>query len=59
LYSADLTQADKTGFLDYKSKVNALTKDDIQQVAKKYLTKGHITGILYPAEQDSSDTDSK
>jgi zinc protease len=51
LYSADLTQADKTGFLDYKSKVNALTKDDIQQVAEEYLTKGHITGILYPEEE--------
>ena len=38
----------KTSFED---RVNALTKKDIQEVAKKYLTKGYILGILYPEKK--------
>jgi zinc protease len=46
-----IDQTNKTAFLHYKKKVKALTQDDIQQIAKEYLTKGHITGILYPKKK--------
>lgn len=49
LVQSAINQTDKTAFLHYKKKIKSLTGDDIQQIAKKYLTKGHITGILYPA----------
>ncbi len=51
LVQADVNQTSKTAFLHYKQKVKALTPRDIQQVAKKYLTQGHITGILYPEKK--------
>lgn len=35
----------------YEEKVNALTKDNIHAVAKKYLSKGYITGIHLPEDQ--------
>ncbi len=51
LVSAATSQTDKTAFLEFKSKVEALTAEDIQRAAKKYLTQGHITGILYPEKE--------
>ncbi|WP_394750006.1 M16 family metallopeptidase [Spongiimicrobium salis] len=35
----------------FEEKVKALSKDDIHKVAKKYLTKGYITGIHLPEDQ--------
>jgi zinc protease len=32
----------------FETRINALTRKDIQNVAKKYLTKGYILGILNP-----------
>lgn len=54
LVSAAKNNTDKTAFLDFKSKVEALSKEDIQKVAKKYLSEGPITGILYPEGFDAS-----
>ena len=34
--------------LDFEAKVNALTLKELQEVAKKYLTKEKIVGILMP-----------
>lgn len=36
--------------LNYEAKVNAMTKEQVQEVAKKYLTKGYIKAILMPEE---------
>ena len=36
--------------MNFEDRVNALTKADIQKVAKKYLTDGYILGILNPEE---------
>ncbi|CAM1357494.1 Peptidase M16 [Tenacibaculum halocynthiae] len=33
---------------DFENRINALTKKDIQNVAKKYLTNGYILGVLNP-----------
>jgi zinc protease len=34
--------------LSYEKKINALTAKDVQEVAKKYLTKEKIIGVLMP-----------
>ncbi len=52
LVSADINKTDQAAFLKFKSEVEALTAEDIQRVAKKYLTEGHITGILYPEKSE-------
>jgi zinc protease len=43
-----VSHTSKTAFLHYGDKVHSLTKADIRKAAKEYLSKGHITGILYP-----------
>lgn len=48
LVDASQNETDKTAFLNFKQQVEALTGDDIQKVAKKYLTQGPVIGILYP-----------
>ncbi len=48
LRRADYEQKDITKLNSYEDLVNGLTKKDVQKVAKKYLSKGHITGILMP-----------
>lgn len=50
LISAEKNQTEKTAFLNFKNKVEALDAKDIQKVAKKYLSDGPITGILYPED---------
>lgn len=44
----DYLKNDVADASNFEEKVNALTKEDIQLVAKKYLTKGYILGILNP-----------
>lgn len=41
---------DKYEILNYKEKVQALTAKDLQEVAKKYLTKGRIVATLMPED---------
>lgn len=53
LFNADYYNTDPTAFLEFEERVNALTAEDIQRVAKKYLTQGHITAILYPEKSNS------
>lgn len=38
--------------LTYEERVNALTKEDLQKVAKKYLDRGYMLGILNPEKQE-------
>ncbi|WP_288956213.1 insulinase family protein [uncultured Polaribacter sp.] len=46
--NVDYMKNDIEDATNFENRVNALTKDDIQKVAKKYLTKGYILGILNP-----------
>ncbi|KQT23983.1 peptidase M16 [Chryseobacterium sp. Leaf405] len=45
-----LDGTDKYEILNYKEKVQALTVKDLQDVAKKYLTKGRIVATLMPED---------
>lgn len=45
-----LDGTDKYEILNYQEKVKALTVKDLQDVAKKYLTKGRITATLMPED---------
>ncbi|APZ46758.1 peptidase M16 [Polaribacter reichenbachii] len=44
----DYMKNDASDATSFEERVNALTKEDIQMVAKKYLTDGYILGILNP-----------
>lgn len=46
--NVDYQKNDATDAVSFEDRVNALTKKDIQNVAKKYLTNGYILGILNP-----------
>lgn len=48
LKTADYEQTDASKMLDFEKTVNAMTKEDLQKVAKKYLTNGYIIGIQNP-----------
>lgn len=48
LMSADYSDKDISKVFDYEKDINALTKDQIQQVAKKYLSGGYILCIHNP-----------
>ena len=48
LKKADYENRDANKVFDYETSVNDLSKSDIQNVAKKYLTKGYILGIHNP-----------
>ncbi|GGI57175.1 M16 family metallopeptidase [Winogradskyella haliclonae] len=48
--SADYNKSDINNVLNYEKNINALTKKDLQAVAKKYLTKGYLKAILLPEE---------
>lgn len=48
LRSADYLQNDVNQLLQFEDKVTALSKDDLQNVAKKYLTQGYILAIQNP-----------
>ena len=51
LKTADYEKTDATKVLSFETKVNALTKEDLHNVAKKYLTNGYIIGIQNPEQQ--------
>ena len=46
--SADYNKSDINNVLDYEKNINALTREDLQNVAKKYLSKGHLRAVLLP-----------
>ncbi len=46
--NADYNKSDINNVLNYEKNINALTKKDLQDVAKKYLTKGYLKAILLP-----------
>ncbi|MDO1500054.1 insulinase family protein [Winogradskyella maritima] len=46
--SADYNDSDLDNVLEYEENVNALTRDDLQDVAKKYLSKGYLRAVLMP-----------
>lgn len=46
--NADYQDKNATDVFEFENKVNALTKEDLHNVAKKYLTKGAIIGIHNP-----------
>ena len=48
LKDADYLKKDAQNILKFEDAVNSLTVADLHDVAKKYLTKGHITGIHNP-----------
>lgn len=48
LKNADYEQTDASKMLDFEKTVNAMTKEDLQKVAKKYLNNGYIIGIQNP-----------
>ena len=49
--NVDYMKNDASDIATFESRVNALTKQDIQDVAKKYLTNGFILGILNPEKE--------
>ncbi|MBL1219698.1 insulinase family protein [Chryseobacterium sp. L7] len=56
-----LDGSDKYDILNYQEKVKALTVKDLQDVAKKYLSKGKITATLMPEDgwENSKKADAK
>ncbi|RKE92299.1 M16 family metallopeptidase [Ichthyenterobacterium magnum] len=48
LKNADYQNKDASKIFEFEKSVNSLTKEDLQNVAKKYLTKGFILGIHNP-----------
>lgn len=50
LKNSDYLGTNVEDILNYEAKVNAMTKEQVQEVAKKYLTKGYIKAVLMPEE---------
>lgn len=48
LKNSDYQNKDASSVFEYEDAVNGLTKEDLQKVAQKYLTKGYILGIHNP-----------
>jgi zinc protease len=48
---ADYNKSDLNNVVTYEQNINAITTDDIQAVAKKYLNDGYIKAILLPEEE--------
>jgi predicted Zn-dependent peptidase len=51
LYGSYLVRGNIQPLLDYESKVEKLTKEDLVNVAKKYLTKGNSTTVILKQEE--------
>jgi len=51
LKTADYENKEAAKVFDYENTVNAMTKEDLQKAAKKYLTNGYILGIHNPEKQ--------
>ncbi|MEN8125463.1 MAG: insulinase family protein [Bacteroidota bacterium] len=52
LKNADYYKIDKYKILEKSREINTITAVDIQKIAKKYLSDGYISGILYPEDQE-------
>ncbi|RNC84849.1 MAG: insulinase family protein [Winogradskyella sp.] len=48
--SADYVGNDLNNVLNYENNINTISKKDVQNAAKKYLTKGYLKAILLPEE---------
>ena len=48
LKNSDYSDMDLSELLKYEDKINGLTVERVQEVAKKYLTKGYILGVHNP-----------
>jgi zinc protease len=48
LNNTDYTKRNPNRILKYEASVNEITKEDVQNVAKKYATGGYILGIHNP-----------
>lgn len=51
LKNIDYLKNDPSSSLTYEKRINALTKSDVQKVAKKYLKDDYILGILNPEQK--------
>ncbi|MDG5491522.1 pitrilysin family protein [Psychroserpens sp. SPM9] len=49
--NADYNQSDIDNVINYEANINALTTEDIHNVAKKYLQDGYLKAILLPEEK--------
>jgi zinc protease len=49
--SADFLKKDINTLTDFEKSVNALTVNDVQNIAKKFLAKGAVVGILMPEKE--------
>lgn len=52
LKNADYNKLDKSNINHFTMAIDEITVENIQAVANKYLTEGHITAILYPENQE-------
>lgn len=48
LQGLDFSKNNPDNIFNFEERVNAITTKDVQKLAKKYLSKGHILGILNP-----------
>uniref|UniRef100_UPI00261029FE insulinase family protein n=1 Tax=uncultured Winogradskyella sp. TaxID=395353 RepID=UPI00261029FE len=48
---ADFNNSDLNNVVNYEANINAITTEDVHNVAKKYLTNGYIKAILMPEEE--------
>ncbi|NNC70051.1 MAG: insulinase family protein, partial [Flavobacteriaceae bacterium] len=51
LKDADYNKTDKSKIVGLTKNIDAISAEDIQKVAKKYLSGGHILAVLYPEEK--------
>jgi len=52
LKNADYNQTDKLNLVGATKDIDAISGRDIQAVAKKYLSNGHILAVLYPEDKE-------
>lgn len=51
LSDADFDKKDRSKIIGQTKEIDAINAEDIQAVAKKYLTKGYVFGVLYPEDK--------
>ncbi len=51
LSDADFDKKDRSKIVGQTKEIDAINAEDIQAVAKKYLTKGYVLGVLYPEDK--------
>jgi zinc protease len=52
LKNADFNQTNKLKIVGATKDIDAINGEDIQAIAKKYLSKGHILAVLYPEDKE-------